>query len=234
MMDLPEITPELTAHHTHSYRCPGCGARTNGPSFQGSQLQYGPRVKSLAMYLKNYQLLPYHRIREFFRDYFHCAISVGSLFNFEKQAQKDLSGFQAWVNANLQAGEVLHSDETGLRVAGKLYRMHVVSNERFTAYHLDRSRGKAAIARAGILPDYQGTLVHDRFAAYFRYACDHGLCNAHILRELIYIKEKDQVSWAQQMIEPSKKWIKASPSPKATSPEPKTGSSKSFGKNWQR
>ncbi|MEM6735859.1 MAG: transposase, partial [Bacteroidota bacterium] len=100
------------------------------------------------------------------------------LYLYHKQAQKDLSGFQAWVNANLQRGEVLHSDETGLRVAGELHWMHVASNERFTAYHLDRSRGKAAIERAGILPDYQGTLVHDRFVSYFGYACDHGLCTA--------------------------------------------------------
>ncbi|MEM6814454.1 MAG: transposase [Bacteroidota bacterium] len=153
------------------------------------------------MYLKNYQLLSYHRIREFFQDYFHCAISGGSLFNFEKQAQKDLSGFQTWVKATLQKGEVLHSDERSLRVAGKLHGMHVASNDRFTAYRLDRNRGKAAMERADILPDYQGTLAHDRFDSYSGYAYGHGLCNTHILRELIYIKEKDLLSWAQPMID---------------------------------
>lgn len=200
-IDLPEITPIITAHHTHSYRCRGCGMTYKAPSFQGSNVRYGVGVKALAMYLKNYQLLPYHRISEFLKDYCHCAISVGSLSNFEKHAKENLSSFQTWIKSSLQASEVLHSDETGLRVEGKLHWMHVASNDRFTAYHLDSKRGKEAIERADILPEYQGTVVHDRFVSYFGYEYDHGLCNAHILRELIYIKEKDQADWAQQLID---------------------------------
>lgn len=201
VVDLPEIKPEVTAHHTHSYRCPVCGVVHEDPRFQGSKTQYGSGVKSLALYLKDYQLLPYHRISEFFQDYFSCPISPGSLYNFEKQAQSHLSDFEDFVKANLQISEVIHSDETGLRVAGKTHWMHVASNNQFTAYHLDSKRGKEAIDRAGILADYQGTVVHDRFASYFGYDYGHGLCNAHILRELIYIKEKDQVAWAQQLID---------------------------------
>ncbi|MEM0938716.1 MAG: hypothetical protein AAF600_14455 [Bacteroidota bacterium] len=32
------------------------------------------------------------------------------------------------------------------------------------------NRGKAAIEHTGILPDYESTVVHDRFASYFSYA----------------------------------------------------------------
>lgn len=201
VVDLPVIKPEITVHHTHSYRCTHCGAVYQDPSFQGAKIQYGSGLKGLAIYLKNYQLLPYNRISEFFRDCFSCSISPGSLSNFEKQAKSHLSGFEEFVKDKLQSSEVIHSDETGLRVAGSTHWMHVASNEKFTAYHLDHKRGKEAIDRAGILHSYQGTVVHDRFASYFGYPCQHGLCNAHILRELIHIQENYQVGWAQQLID---------------------------------
>lgn len=201
VVDLPKIKPEVTLHHTHSYRCKACGQLHKDPPFQGSKVQYGPGFKSLAMYLKNYQLLPYHRISEFFEDFFSSSISPGSLSNFEKQAQSRLSGFEEFVKDKLRSAEVIHSDETGLRVKARNHWMHVASNDKFTSYHLDSKRGKEAIDRADILPEYKGRVVHDRFASYFGYDCDHGLCNAHILRELIYIKEKDQVAWAQRLID---------------------------------
>jgi transposase len=31
----------------------------------------------------------------------------------------------------------------------------------------------------GILPDFTGTAVHDSWASYYAYECDHALCNTH-------------------------------------------------------
>ena len=63
--------------------------------------------------------------------------------------------------------------------------MQVLSNPKlgFFAHHL--KRGKAAMEAMGVLKNYKGTLVHDRFSSYFSYDCEHGLCNVHILRELV-------------------------------------------------
>ncbi|MCB9352215.1 MAG: transposase [Lewinellaceae bacterium] len=36
----------------------------------------------------------------------------------------------------------------------------------------------------GILPEFKGIAIHDRYANYFGYNCEHGLCNAHLLRDL--------------------------------------------------
>ncbi len=51
----------------------------------------------------------------------------------------------------------------------------------------------------GVLENYRGTLVHDRFSSYFSYKCDHSLCNAHILRDLNYVEEAFDAPWAKQM-----------------------------------
>jgi transposase len=76
-------------------------------------------------------------------------------------------------------------------VKGKLHWLPVASTERLTAYEVHAQRGQAAMDEAGILPDFQGTVMHDHWKAYFGYQdCTHVLCNAHHLRELQFIDKQ--------------------------------------------
>ncbi len=77
--------------------------------------------------------------------------------------------------------------------------MHVISTKTisFFAHHLNR--GKQAMNDIGLLEHYKGTLIHDRFSSYFSYQCDHSLCNAHILRDLVYEEEAFEAPWAKQV-----------------------------------
>ncbi len=94
---------------------------------------------------------------------------------------------------------MLHQDETGLYVAGKRHWMHVSATERLTHYAVHAKRGHDALDAIGILTDFHGVSVHDGWQAYWRYACEHGLCNVHHLRELIFLYEVLQQAWAAQM-----------------------------------
>lgn len=49
----------------------------------------------------------------------------------------------------------------------------------------------------GLSGQYKGTLIHGRFSSYFSYQCQHGLCNAHILRGLVYVGETFNAPWAR-------------------------------------
>lgn len=200
-VDLPVMKLQVTEHRKIRYQCNKCGEILEGisPEIGGNKIQYGDGVKSLAVYLNQYQLIPYHRMKEFFSDLFSSDISVGSLVNFVKQGGLKLESFKEQVHEKLSISNVLHSDETGVRVAGRTNWVHVVSNEVLTFLQVHLSRGRDAIRDMDILPRYQGVLVHDRFRSYFSdWKFTHALCNAHILRELIYFEEQG-VGWASEM-----------------------------------
>jgi transposase len=44
-----------------------------------------------------------------------------------------------------------------------------------------------------------GTLIHDYWAPYWSLSCDHALCGAHLLRELICQKETTTPAWLKKM-----------------------------------
>ena len=88
---------------------------------------------------------------------------------------------------------------TGLRVGKTGQWVHVCSTDHLTHYAAHPKRGREALAAIGILPQFSGTSVHDGLVSYQGYACRHGLCNVHHLRELTFIEEVLQQPWAREM-----------------------------------
>lgn len=103
------------------------------------------------------------------------------------------------IKRGLRRSALIHADETGLRVEGRLHFMHVTSNARLTHYTAAAGRGRTAIEEAGVLPRYRGTCVHDAWPAYSFYTqCRHALCGVHLLRELTFFAELSEETkrWA--------------------------------------
>jgi transposase len=144
-------------------------------------------------------MLPYERISELIEDLTSHKISVGSVYNFLNETHSSLKKFQTQLKEQLLQEEVLHSDETGININGKLHWIHVVSSSLLTFYMLHQKRGKVAMDAMEILPEYQGILVHDHWKPYNHYNCTHSYCNAHLLRELTGVSEKESMQWSKEM-----------------------------------
>jgi transposase len=173
------------------------------PDGVNSHVQYGSTIKAHAVYLSQYQLLPYNRIEEYFSDQLDIPISAGSLFNFNKQAFDlvNSSGAQAAIKQALRTStSTVHVDETGINIAGKRSWLHGASDLRWTYFFPHKRRGKEAMDDADILAHFQGILCHDHWKPYYQYTgCKHALCNAHHLRELERAWEQDGMQWAKAM-----------------------------------
>jgi len=163
-------------------------------------VQYGIGVKVNAVYMSQYQLIPYNRIEDHFLDQMGIPVGAGSIVNFNRDAFDRLEFFESWVKEHLISSALIHSDETGINIGGNRHWLHNVSNESFTCFYPHSKRGSEAIDEMGILSAYQGIICHDHWKPYFKYGGSHALCNAHHLRELERAVEQDKQKWAEQMI----------------------------------
>ena len=163
-------------------------------------VQYGNTLKAHAVYMSQYQLLPYKRIEEYFSDQLEIPVSQGSIFNFNKEAYEKLSDFEEITKEKLATSAVANADETGINIESKRHWLHCVSNESWTHFYPHEKRGTEAMDAIGIIPKFKGVLCHDHWKPYYRYDdCLHSLCNAHHLRELTRAHEQDKQEWAGNM-----------------------------------
>jgi transposase len=203
VVDLPPLRLVVAEHRAEEKRCPVCRQTTSGafPPEVTTLVQYGAQIKALAVYLVQDHLLPYDRTREVLADLFGQGLTEGAVWTAVQDAAAGLAGVEEQIKEALCTVDVLHNDETGVRVAGHLEWLHVASTPQMTHYAVHPKRGSAATAAIGILPRFAGRSVHDGLEAYRQYGCAHALCNAHHLRELTAIEDHDKQPWATAMKE---------------------------------
>jgi transposase len=129
------------------------------------------------------------RTTEIFEDLVQHRVSEATVLKASEHLERCIAPSTAAMKERLRDAEVLHVDESGLRVAGKRHWLHVASTDGLTSYEVHSKRGQEAMDDAGILGAFNGTAVHDHWKPYFKYdGCHHALCNAHHLRELRFIE----------------------------------------------
>ena len=132
--DLPPLALEVTEHRVRQKACPDCG-HLNTASFPPtvpSSVQYGPRISALSVYLNSYQLLPYGRIAQMYQDLFGTSVSPGTLQNAQQAASSRLEPVLDFLKKQLKQADVIHCDESGIRIGAKLHWLHSVGTRLFT------------------------------------------------------------------------------------------------------
>ena len=202
VFDVPPVVIEVTEHQVPVVCCPNCQARVKAafPTDVPQPVQYGERLKAQAVYLNGYQLLPVARTCEVFEDLYGHRPSEAFVLSATGALHEQLNPALSAIRDQIVQAAVVHADESGLRVEGKLNWLHVLATERLTHYAVHPKRGQVAMRDIGLLADCQGRAIHDALAAYFQFDnCTHALCNAHHLRELRFVTEQYQQAWAGEM-----------------------------------
>jgi transposase len=165
-------------------------------------VQYGTRIKAQAVYFNQNHHIPLERTQEVLNDLYGHSVGEATIIAASQETDKQVEPVSTAVKAYLiDTEEPVCSDETGLRVEGKLYWTHVASTERATYLEVHSKRGKLALDQIDILPKRIGKkVVHDGYSSYEQYAdLEHSLCNGHHLRELKFVEEQYEQDWATGM-----------------------------------
>ena len=201
VFDLVKKLMGITEYRIVTAKCPQCGRliRAEAPPGVSGPAQYGPRFRGMLVYLRDYQLLPYGRLTRLCRDLLGAGVCKRTVETAQACAHDALLPFEQAVRGRLLDEAVLHADETGMRVEGKLQWFHSLSSAGLTLYQAHPRRGGEAIEANGVIPAFDGTLVHDCWRPYFQYGGGHALCGAHLLRELAGVHENEGHRWALEM-----------------------------------
>ena len=115
VVDIPPLKLEVTEHQAECKTCHICGARNKAvfPEGVNQPVQYGPGIKALAVYMNQYQLIPYDRVEELFKDLFGQSFSEGSLFTANQVCYESLAGFEQEIKKQILNEPVVNFDETG-------------------------------------------------------------------------------------------------------------------------
>jgi transposase len=202
VFDLVKPVLQVTEHQGFQTHC-RCGQYhcSAFPAEAAAPVQYGPLIKGTLVYLTQQQLLPMARTTQLIQDLYGVALSAGTVQACIMQAAAQLTPAYEQIAKTIRAQPVVHFDETGQRTQARLRWLHVAGSTLLTWYFTHDKRGQLAMDDAQILPQFKGVAVHDGWASYREYDCTHALCNAHHLRELIYLEETTRQPWTRTMID---------------------------------
>ena len=188
--EIPVAAAERVQHDLHSVKC-ACGKPHVAPRPAGvpdSALSIGPRLRALAVYLVVFQHVPVERCRQLIADVAGAAVSEGFIHSCLARAASLAAEVVALIRALITAAPVAGFDETTLRSgpAGEKKYVHGAFTERYSAFWLG-ARSLEAMAGAGILPEFAGIVVSDRYQNYFHPRWEHiagnQACLSHLLRD---------------------------------------------------
>lgn len=142
-------------------------------------------MKVLVNYLTGYQFLPLVRVAELIHDITNQTVSEATIVNAQKQLYSISEQPVNVIKGKIINSDVSHFDETGIKSKCKTKWVYAASTENLTYYEANEKRGAEADKAIGILPDFEGTAVHDHWIPYYTFTnCTHAKCDAHNIRYL--------------------------------------------------
>lgn len=189
--EVPAPRSERIQHDLHHVKCAGCGKEHCAPRPDGvpaAALSIGPRLRALAVYLVIHQHVPVERCRQLLADVTGAEVSAGFVHSCLAKASSLAAGTVALIRKLIAGSPVAGFDETTLRSgpAGVKKYVHGAFTGLYSSFWLG-TRGLDTMEDAGILPDFAGIAVTDRYQNYWNARWEHVLghqaCCAHLLRD---------------------------------------------------
>jgi transposase len=194
--ELPQISAIVTEHRGHARTCGCCGKVTRQP-IPADVLRHvtGPRLSAVMSYLAGRCHDGRRTVQEVVHDLFGVPLSLGTIVNREAEMSQALSAAHDQALTSVRSAPVKHADETGWKLAGKLYWLWTAVSQRASCFLVDKTRGRdGADALLGQDAGH-GVVITDRYKAYGHIPLERRqLCWAHLKREFQKWVEKGKTT----------------------------------------
>ena len=211
VIEIPPIMPIYAVRRPEEYRqyicqCPTCQHQqlANFPLGVNAPIQYGSSVETLVGYFSVYQYISFKRLQGLFSQLFSLPLSQGSISNILERSAQKCDGVYQEIKAQILQSSVVGSDETGAKVNGTKWWIWAWQNLQNTFLVASDNRGSKTVNSVfeNGLPN--SVIISDRWAAQRNaarlktHSKNSQICLAHLLRDLIYLIETEQLDFAIQ------------------------------------
>ena len=201
VIEIPPIIPIYEEYRQYICQCPTCQHQqlADFPLGVNAPIQYGSSVETLVGYFLVYQFIPFKRLQSLFSQLFLLSLSQGSIGNILERSAQKCQGVYQEIKTQILQSSVVGSDETGAKVNGAKWWILVWQNLQNTFLVASDNRGSKTVDEIfeNGLPN--SAIVSDRWAAQLKtHSKNSQICLAHLLRDLIYLIELEQLEFAIQ------------------------------------
>lgn len=186
--ELPVLKPQVVQHIIHRYWCCLCKKIVDAPVTDAlPKSTIGLRTMVYSAWLHYILGVSFDKVIELLNVSAYFKISTGGLFGAWRNLAQILQPLYEQVGHNARWSAVLHADETGWRVNGRLHWLWCFTSKDLAYYVIDRCRGSPVVLKV-LGKFFAGILVTDFFAAYNQIiALAKQKCLVHLLRELVRV-----------------------------------------------
>jgi len=189
------------------------------PAKYNNEVTYGEEIKALSIHLTDDGMVSAERLADFFSSVTNGMVhpSKAALLGFQNELSDRLAPEISVIEDDLRQSPIMQVDDSPMKSTqtviyedGKdgVYKnaqgttfnanTRTYSTEQSTRYTVNPKKDLDGVYRDGILPDYDGTLIHDHDVKYYNFGSRHGECNVHPTRELRGLDELG-IGWAGEM-----------------------------------
>ena len=192
-VEIIDVPIRIEEHRGRAYWCPSCQKFHYAPlppEVEKGQL-FGPRLTTLAAYMKGVCHASFSTIRKFIRDVVGIKVSRGYLRKLIGKMSAALKSSYDELLGALHDENALNIDETGHKENGKRFWTWCFRAATYTLFHIDKSRGSKVLIDV-LGEEFEGVIGCDYWGAYKKYMRLHEsvqlqFCMAHLIRDVKYL-----------------------------------------------
>lgn len=167
-------------------------------------LTYSADFKATVVYLNQKGTIPLQRLCDMMYEISEGSIQLrpSTICKWCQECHKKSNEAKEKILKEILSDQLVHVDETGFRVNGEQYWIHVITNEKGSYFLITKGRSDKEKGTIRYLELYSGFVVHDHWQSYQNLElCTHVECIAHIDRYMKCGRDFDKSEECKEMLD---------------------------------